>query len=155
MAEHFNRAAVALNNAGVNLLERGRYKEAMATCKDAVKVIKIGLSRVSTCSSEDQIDIDDMLSKATQRMSDLPSRINDKSHPLQLHICSLDDIPTCAGMAVDEGPSLGLAFAIRIDDVETDSGFHFEKDIDSAVILHNFAVSYLCLSMIARKKHSV
>ena len=148
-----NRTAMALNNIGVSLLERGMFSDAMLSLKDAVKVIQVGFSTKEGQSDLlSATDMDSIISAASRRMSRASTRTKTQLCPLRLVVCSIHDLPLVAKAAIEEGPTTSSAFAIRVEDLELDSGLYIESDLKSAIILHNFAVSYLCMSESARTK---
>jgi hypothetical protein len=153
--QNYNRAAMALNNIGVSLMERGKYREAVSTLKDAVKILKVSIEsvkQVTQRATETAINVEDMLEKATS-MLDVSSRLGTKDAPIQLVVCSLADAPNCASVAIQEGPTLSIAFVILIEDMDLES-MSIQSDVKSAIILHNFGVSCICMSKTVAKKSS-
>ncbi|GKZ00282.1 hypothetical protein MPSEU_000981100 [Mayamaea pseudoterrestris] len=126
--ENTYNAAIALNNMGIALLERKCYRQAWETLHDAVQVACKGQSE-SVCT---------YLNKAFQRQCN-PDPSKAKS-PLHLEIISdnADSITCIHATQINHS-----AIAIRLE------AFDSTKDVsvDTAVILHNFAISALYLAL--------
>ena len=142
MFEHY-RVAVALNNMGVALLERGAYCQAMKTLKDSILVMKGILRTSSKCTVGD--DIQTKIDMATKRLmspqpvpSTLPVTI--LSHDGSLLYSSMKSVLTQGDFC---------AVLVRIEPLDLRSPEHQDTDLESAIILYNFAIAHICMA-----KHS-
>jgi hypothetical protein len=136
----YYECAVALNNMGVSLLEKGAPRQAIATLNDAIIVMK-GIS----CSGEGTAnEVDTMLAKAAHRLS----------VPEQLYsACTVRVISQCDG-------NLELIQSLLLSSSATDCPLYIDTflfdpedgrvDFESAMILYNFGVAHECLSKIAK-----
>ena len=134
------RVAIHLNNVGVSLLQRKAYRQALDTLKDAVSVIR------STFAGEDdehEARRDLMLARAARRLASPKSLVCSS----QLVTISDDGGVT----AINSFPSVNqrdrTVYAVAIEHFCLDER---DVDVDSAIILHNFALSHLLLSRVAK-----
>jgi hypothetical protein len=133
-------AAVALNNMGIALLERGCYRQALATLHDAVR-----LTCQESTSTSSACTMTTNLNKASRRQcGPEPSKI---TSPLHLEVVSDDSASVTCIHATHRPDS---AIVIRLE------GFDSTIDVavDIAVILHNYAMAALCLSLAHPKSKS-
>jgi hypothetical protein len=146
------RSAVALNNIGVSLLEKRCYQQAMATLKDAVTVLKIGFksrSDTTELSEEDtSFDVKGMLSRATKRLARPKPSVAVGKAPIRLSVQSNSDMHAAANLAIEQGPTLTVVYAVRIDEIEFDTVLDRNPDTESSITLLNFAISYLFMSRV-------
>ena len=140
-------AAIALNNIGVNLLDRGCYQAATKTLQDALAVLRFGFTK-DEGTNEAAVAL--KLHKAMQRLSNLPFHaMNQTRKPIWIHPISSTDLSQTARVLFDGGFANGEAYTIRIDDLDVDAMSNDSPDAECAMILHNFALSYLCMSRVA------
>jgi hypothetical protein len=131
------RAAVSLNNLAVTLLERQCYHQAMETFKDAVSALKASTMPSTTSASA--------VTKGFRRIySPKPQRLIS----MHLEVLSSENMSSAAALSLNEGPSSSRAYLVRLDQVDIDDMMERGPDIESACILHNFAVAYLCMSQV-------
>jgi hypothetical protein len=104
-----HRAAVALNNMGVSLLERRAYRHGMETLKDAILVMESVL-RPSAVSS------------------DVISHGGATSHPSSFLA------------------SPAFTSPVRIEATDLDCPEDRDPDLDSAIMINNFALAHLCVA---------
>ena len=124
------KAAVALNNMGISLIERKCYRQGWETLFDAVQVASKGQSDVAT--------VGQYLENALQRQCN-PEPSKSKS-PLHLEIVSdSSDSITCTHAT----QLTNSAIVIRLEAFESTT----DAQVDSAVILHNFAMAALYLAL--------
>jgi hypothetical protein len=142
------RGAIALNNYGVTFLEKGDYRSALATLKDAVTSMKMAFQPASGSKVEkERSDVSSLLKKATKRSRPLNSQ---QERPLSsMRAFSVTDDEFEAAHTVKqalfrENMVADALYSIRFEvkDIET-----HEKDMDleSAIMLNNFGLAHLCL----------
>jgi hypothetical protein len=135
------RAAIALNNIGVTLLERRCFKQALATLQDAVVLMKIAFLPPTAAFSKDVVA---KLQKAHERVA-CPRPCSQTAPIMRFQVISDDgDTSVLFENTTTEKNSLACALLVRFEDV-TAFGDRC-CDIDSSVILHNFGQSCLLYS---------
>jgi hypothetical protein len=147
--------AVALNNVGVSLLEHGCYQQAMTTLQDAVSVFRLGF----TVSQDDQgrcnpLEEGRATAKVQDAMKRLSNRVVNLDSSMAIVVVSSADISSAADEAFDASLSAHHAFAIRIEYFDYDKRAGQDPDAEGAMTLHNFALSYRCMSMSVRNAAS-
>lgn len=130
-------SAVALNNMGVSLIDKGAYKEAVHTLKDAVKVLQVVTSG-QPVSPDVENGVQQLLQRASRQVC-LSTNVADNAE--QLVLC-YDRGVTTSGTGHVFSKSMERIFAICIED-ETDDLEQSEVDIHSAIVLQNLAVAHL------------
>jgi hypothetical protein len=143
-----HRAAVALNNMGVFLLERRAYRQGMETLKDAIFVMKRvfrprSTSEESTCSAEAKVH------RAVRRMANpqpVPSAvaIDVISHG------GATSHPSSLASILRGSSSAAFTFPIRIEATDLDSPEDRDPDLESSIMLYNFALGHLCMAKVAK-----
>jgi hypothetical protein len=152
------RVAIALNNMGVSLLERGCYDLARETFQDAVCVMK----EVFASSSRQQEEpgkrplsastLDDKLQKASCNLSHTSSF--EAAHNSKIDLCVLteEESATVIGAALCQellsASSLTTTFLVRMEG-KLDQGCASHLDISSSIILYNYGNAYKCLATTA------
>jgi hypothetical protein len=135
------RAALAMNNMGVSLLERRASREAMETLKDAVNVLN-GLFQIPQ-EQHNLTCIDDMLHRAYSRVSQSRSR-SDNSFGCIRAIPHDADFVTVVPALLESATLLqGVNCVIKVESFDSDDR---NIDIDCAILLHNFAIAHLATS---------
>lgn len=151
---HLYRSAVALNNIGVELLEKGScYTQALDTFVDATIAMKAALRSFESESADTVPDVRRMVEQANKRRS-RPMPMGPSYRMLNLadeHSSILRD-----------GSLLDVIFPIRIDDVSGDlrcPSCQHDPDVQGAIVLHNYGLANLCIARITRcqkkKDHAV
>jgi len=155
------KAAVYLNNAGVSLMRRGCFPEAMETFTEAIalaklcscsKHIAIGLLAPPTSlTRHDSVDIKQILDKAHHRLSHYKcSLISDSG--IVLEVISDDENPAwiqsrCLAEATPTSIKLCAGnFVINTEHLEAEIPNEQEMTIECSVIFYNYGMAYLCLS---------
>lgn len=145
----YTRAAIALNNIGVSQLERCCYAQGMATLRDAVQTLKGSLEKDEGVgiTTENEIQVAERVRKATYRLMNPEPQ---QQVPIQLVTVSSDRLPAWALSKIKQGPNLQTSVcAIRIDiDTHSNDTGALSPTLETAILLHNFATSYLCLSLL-------
>ena len=127
-------AAVALNNMGVSLLERKCYRQALETLHDAVRLTRT--QQPMTVSTLPKQHIADAYRRQCKPEPSKP----EKPLPLRMEVVSDDsDSITCLRAT----HSHDACIAIRLEGFESTN----DVQVDVAVILHNYSVAALCLSL--------
>jgi hypothetical protein len=151
-------AAIALNNIGVDLLERRCYKQAAITLLDAISVMKAVMRRLSASAvseSNDRLAVEAMIQRAN-RVKARPTPMESKSY---YRIVNLAD--NYSDILVEEqhdGSSRETIFPIRIDDVSYDAcspGCLNDRDIQCAILLHNLGLANLCVAWVSPESSDV
>jgi hypothetical protein len=147
-----HRAAIALNNMGVSLLERRAYREGMDTLKDAIFVMKLVLRPPPICSRGfgktpySTSDAEAKVKRASKRMANpqpIPSTV------------SIDVVSRCAIFShrSDSGSVLhgGSSSPLRIEanDLVSLEG-NSALDLESSIMLHNFGLAHLYMAKLAK-----
>lgn len=135
------RNAVALNNIGVDLVQRRCFEEALLTMMDATAAMKEAL-KVYNC--EQAVCPTNL--RQVQSMVDRANKQRSRAVPMEKR--DMHRTLNCADSynAVQDQPSHQTLFPIRIDDISPDirSPCAFQDpDIDSAIVLFNFGVANL------------
>ena len=121
MKTSYQRAAVALNNIGVDFIQRKLYHDAWVTLQDATTLMKASFAPPQ---KESPLPVADMLDRASKRACGslrVPLTPNDSSlSPIRIH-----DVHQAA---------LSTRACFYTDDVD---------ELQAAVILYNFALSIL------------
>ena len=139
------RAAVSLNNIAVGLLERKCFAQASETLKDALEALKSSpwVGGETTETDEPGQALATRHQKATNRlMNPEPSQ-----SIIQLVVVSSESLSAMALARTKQGPISREACAIRIEFCE-DEAITDNLTTETAIMLYNLSVSYLCLSAI-------
>jgi hypothetical protein len=146
-----HRAAIALNNMGVSLLERRAYRQGMETLKDAILVMKRVLRSPSISSQGSEKPpistsyTDTKVHRASKRMANpqpVPSAV------------SIDIVSHCAtfshhshlGSVLHGGSSSPLRSPLRIEAADLDSLEESDRALESSIMLFNFGLAHLCMA---------
>jgi tetratricopeptide (TPR) repeat protein len=146
--------AIALNNMGVSLLERGSYHQAMETFQDAISVME----EISASFSEQEMSrkralnfstLDAKLRKATYNLAKCDA-VKDNS---DMNFCVLteDESPAVVAAALQDESMFfdsSTTFLIRIEKSIRDCEIS-EVDFESSIILYNFGNVYNSLATTA------
>jgi hypothetical protein len=147
-----HRAAIALNNMGVSLLERRAYRQGMETLNDAIFVMKrvlrppsissqgFGKPTNSTSYAEAKIH------RASRRMANpqpIPSAV------------SIDVVSQCAtfsysGTVLHGDWSSPLSSPLRIEVTDLVSLEERDADLESSIMLYNFGLAHLYMAQLAK-----
>ena len=132
------RAAVVLNNTGVALLERGAYRQAMATFKDAILVMKRSLRCTAGLMKPALSDVEVKIENAAKRLA------NPQPFPLVLptSVVSHDGSLQYSAMKSALTHNAFCAVPIRIEP----SCLQEDTDLDSTILLYNFAIAHICMA---------
>jgi hypothetical protein len=153
-----HRAAIALNNMGVSLLERRAYREGMETLKDAIFIMKRVLRPLPISSQEfsktpnSTTDADAKVERASKRMANL--------HPI-LSAVSIDVVSRCAtfshrsvlsGSVLRGSSSSPPRYPLRIEatDFVPLGEEDRNSDLESSIMLYNFGLAHLCMAKLAK-----
>jgi hypothetical protein len=148
-----HRAAIALNNMGVSLLEQRAYRQGMETLKDAIFVMKRVFrpqSRNSTLGAtlDSTRGTDVKIHRAVQRMANpqpVPSAVivDVISHGASSHSSPL-------GSILRESSSSSFTVPIRIEATDLDFPEDRDPDLESSIMLYNFGLAHLCMAKLAK-----
>ena len=148
--EQIYRGAIALNNIGVDLLERKRaYQQALATLIDATNAMKIALRNIRLSETGGRlpqtVDISAMLERASKRCS-RPTPMERQSSFRMLNLADNHN-----HILQGHNPLLESIYPIRIDDVSSDiycPGSLSDPDVQAAILVYNLGLANLCLARI-------
>jgi hypothetical protein len=147
-------AAIVLNNIGVDLLERRCYLQALATLLDATNIMQAVLRRLSSSESNVNLAVEAMLHHANRRIA-RPTPMESNSY---YRIVNLADNYCAILLGEEDNGSLKESiFPIRIYDVSYDAcspGCLSDPEMQSAIILHNMGLAYLCLARVTPQSSS-
>jgi len=166
------RAAVALNNLGIAMLQRRAYRESLSTFKDAMKAMHSifqseALDFLASPSSKDgkttdnSVDVDRKLQRAMRRLRQIEATDYESSvlcPNLRVDVVTYEEVleRSLFGSILKQGPSStgsrAAALSFRIEATSCcsllDKG---ETDVQAAMMLYNYAVVHLILSRTAKK----
>ncbi|GKY98305.1 hypothetical protein MPSEU_000788100 [Mayamaea pseudoterrestris] len=145
MMNHAYRGAVALNNIGCSLMEKGCHSQAKATFRDVIVLLKIASSGQS---DEGAKKVDQTVHRAMQRMTK-PRR---DSKELGMFVIVSDD--ACSSAFVHDHGSIRVkqTTLIRIEDYGRENQGERDLEIDSCIALQNYAASLLCSSNVRKSQ---
>ena len=158
------RAAVALNNAGVAMMERSCSRQAFEMFKSAAYATKVSYYRNSDIGSGDMQGYDNevrckMLSKL-QRADRLASRPKPAPLPFPINVYSHDVIhySTCVNINDKRTAKTGSLdyplTLIRIETADVEVWDEREPDFLTAIVIYNFGVACCCQSLSSKLSKS-
>jgi hypothetical protein len=151
---------IALNNIGVDLLERRCYEQARITLKDAALAMKISFRKPSSESSlgvkvEDSSSMHEnaleaMLKRANQRTAQATTQVEEVHSDHYRMVNLADNYKYILNEECDEkqnhiGSLTESIYPIRIDDVSPDICCPEDTDVIAALLLHNLGLATLCV----------
>jgi hypothetical protein len=144
------RAAIALNNLAVNLMERGYDRQAISTFRDAVGLMQIAHqdpTRQLTAASIEATKLDSQVRHAFQRLTPSFTVEELRSHSMTLACISDDSDFARVDTVLGSHPLSLMAWLIRIEEYGSDGLSQRNFDVDTAIMLHNYGVACLLHSM--------
>jgi hypothetical protein len=152
-----HRAAIALNNMGVSLLERRAYRQGMETLKDAIFVMKRVL-RPPSISSHGLCKTPNSTTYAEAKVHRASKRMANP-RPISSAI-SIDVVSQCttfshrsypSGSILHGGSSSPLSSPLRIEATDLISLEDRDSDLESSIMLYNFGLAHLCMAKLVKK----
>jgi hypothetical protein len=148
------RVVVALNNAGVTLVQRRMYLEAIATFKDAVRFMSSAFfSRSDNDRPPKRLDLDIALQAAWQRTSITQQQQQEKHDPstigVQHGVVIVSDRQSPHEIRCKMLGTAKVLYCVTIDPIEsfTDCDDMLVRlESESAILLYNYGVAYKCLA---------
>jgi len=149
------KAAVHLNNVGIELLVRGCHRQALETFQDAVKVMQLSpnilrpptngknacLTQPATLEDHNRlIQIKEMLHKSARQ---LVTTQGGQGNATTLTVVSDDHDPFLIAF---EALSLTTTYLIRIESIKDESETTDDVAVRTAIILYNYGTSYHILA---------
>ncbi len=138
-------ATVALNNIGVDLLERGHIQQALATFKDAMKAIRGFYETSQDATGEAPITTHEMITRANQwKAQVIPSTPDLSFYQLLAHMKS--NAAVCPPNARDADLMKMSIYPVRIDDVSFEafsSDQFLDLDVRVAILVYNLGLTNL------------
>ncbi|GKZ01537.1 hypothetical protein MPSEU_001104300 [Mayamaea pseudoterrestris] len=152
------QAALALNNVGVSLLERGCYRQGMEVLQDGISVLKeLFGSSENKNDHANKTDIGTKLQKASDKMMMMmphaaiafnvaTSPATPSIHTISYQVNGFVEILSCVGVS----PSSSKCYLVRMDSPLEHAGFGVSNvpDMESAVLLYNLGMAQLLLSRV-------
>ena len=142
------RAAVALNNMGVALLEHGDFAGSLTTLKDSVAILKLAFPSSDTgilCRTREDEIATEKLHRAAQRFVQPCHKGYRQIPAVSVHVLNEEQHDYC-----DHDPSMysstKTVYPVRIEtyDVEGDGA----SGLETAIAIYNCAVAHICLASI-------
>lgn len=142
------RGAIALNNMGVSLLERGAYRNAIDTMKDAIAIMRtIFPQNGAVHSAPHNFNIDSKLQLAAQRLASPET----SRAPLSVQTIPFsEDNINAMKDALRYGPSGSVFFPLRIEISDFNCRGR-DIDLESSIFLYNFGIAHLCMARVHPK----
>jgi hypothetical protein len=132
------KAVISLNNAGVSLLHRRLYTEAVDTLKDAIRLMRFSFFSGESMPSAD--DFDQAL-QATWRRTSLKQA--DRKDDIHLVMITDHDSPFSVYDELERNPE--IIYCVNIEPVECYCGRDSRRlDAESALLLYNYAIAHRC-----------
>jgi hypothetical protein len=148
---HFNdtmyKAVVALNNAGVALVQRGRLVDGLETLKDALCIMKNSFHNdEQSLSLPSSLPEQDVVNTALQAAWYRTSRMHDTTEicgeSANIVIITDQDNPFELYNALERNPQ--TVYCVKIDPLDTVYSSDLDRhEIESALILYNYGIAYL------------
>jgi hypothetical protein len=150
LSNHVYRGAIALNNIGVDLLERRCYEQALVTLLDATAAMKTALKDMRNTSviPTDNMYVTEMVERANKRRS-RPLSMERQPPKGMLHHA---DNYKYRHLQDEHDQLLKTVYPIRIDDVNSDfrcPSNLSDPNAQGAIVLYNCALANLCLARAA------
>jgi hypothetical protein len=151
---HDYLVAVALNNIGVTLLERGAFKQSMRTLQDAVFMMKSHLRSSATGgagvrATPTPVNAGKVQTKLNEAMKRLASA-QPVSLALKVNTISFAGSLPSSCIFPFEDQTLPFALAVEIHTVNFDGIKDLDLDLVSGIMLLNFGVAHLCASKVTK-----
>jgi hypothetical protein len=137
------RALIALQNAGVTLIERRSFNLAQDVLRDSVEILHLVVScnelEVAKCGVTGVIE--SKLYKANQHLSCIAQPAVDV--PIRVFV---EDATTAAGLGctMKFDPSEGGIYPIRIEKNDFEETRDMDNDLLTAIIFYNCGLAFLC-----------
>jgi hypothetical protein len=152
-----HRAAIALNNMGVSLLERRAYRQGLETLKDAIFVMKrvlrpASISSQGLCKTPNSTSYAEAkVHRASKRMAN-PQPISSAISIDVLSQCATFSHRSCPSDSVLHagGPSSPLSSPLRIEATDLISLEDRDSDLESSIMLYNFGLAHLCMAKLVK-----
>jgi hypothetical protein len=169
-----HRAAISLNNTGVALLERRCYRQGLRTLSNAVAVMNAAFRRIEEQKGGDEVSpadephygINTMLHQATQRLAYPEILVENRtlSH-YDLKVLSdyqnpsvLQEQPNHYTPSISPSPTSSthctISYLLRIEALDCEAPTKHIYDLQSSIILYNFAIAYRCMADVTDDLHS-
>jgi hypothetical protein len=150
-----HRAAIALNNMGVALLERRAYRQGMETLKDAIFVMKRVLQPPSISSQgvgktpHPTSYAEAKIYRASKRMANPRPVPSDVSIDVASQ-CSTFSHRSYSGSVLHGGSSSPLSAPLRIEATDLVALDNRDSDLESSIMLYNFGLAHRCMAKFAK-----
>jgi hypothetical protein len=150
------RGAVALNNTGVSLLERGCARQGYETLQDAMELIRAMFFTPQTIANEDALvfqGMNDKLLRASKAYVFAEPQVNEILN-FSVRVLSLDTGGLSVFDCLQESPTASALHPVRFDlpssrdEIMTRVS---EPDLECSIILYNFGLASFLMSKTKRK----
>lgn len=140
------RAALAINNCGVSLLEQGHVRDAQKTFREALVLMK-----QASCNPTDAAACEGIAETLHVASARLVRAQNSPVHAVVFEICAMedgdDDQLSRITASLQYGPSLSIFFPIRIRSTTAVQDDNIQQNLEMkrhmAVLLYNQGLSHL------------
>lgn len=150
---HYHQA-VALNNMGVSLLNKGAFGQAMETFRAALNEMKMLVHHESSSSgSRDPVSLTSKVEKAYQALICLGRVTQDTQvSPMVFDSNGGFHLPSVLNLVMDEGCHSPTICPIKIELADFENMGERDADLDSAIMLYNMGLVH---RSIAAKEHDL
>lgn len=135
------RIALALNNIGVTLMQKGSWESAIVTMADSLLLI---IESFCGASNSNKIDSEAMYHRAMARYTESQQKF--QVLHTEVHVVEEEDFEAVRA-AANYGPSLSVAFPVRISGFTQNTRHINAEDAKNYLtILHNLGLAYFLAS---------
>ena len=158
---HEYRHAVALNNMAVLLQEKGCFRQALETFRDATSLMKSAVASLGPKAEKESValsgpppDAKTLTASASQRIA-FPVADRPERHPIKPEVLADDDNPfSSVDLIFECSPTSSRVLFIRMEEYGKDRDQEDRDcDTDLAIILHNYGLSCYSLARIVENPH--
>ena len=154
MTEQY-RGAIELNNAGVNLLKQGAYKQGLDILRDAVYLLNATVQPTTTTKKHPHLfsDVQKKLQRAKRCLAE-PTIDAPASSPevMKIKLVTLQKHPEDSVLSPFLSSivsSAAMTFCVLIDPEDGLASFSSDCDLESATILYNLGIAYVGMYKVA------
>jgi hypothetical protein len=146
------RAAIALNNMGVSLLERRAYRQGMETLKDAIFVtMQRVISSQGLCETPNSTSYAEAkVHRASKRMANPQPISSAISIDVVSQSATFSHRSYPSDSVLHEGSSSIRGSPLRIEATDLVSLEDRDSDLESSIMLYNFGLAKLCMAKLVK-----
>jgi hypothetical protein len=153
------RVALALNNIGVKLLERGAFRQSLDTLQDAVFMMKSHLrytagaqGRVAKTTPDSSTTVQSRLSKAMKRLANAQPVVRPA---VKVNAISFEGTLPSSCIFPFEDQTMQFPLPIEIHTLNCDCIKELDQDLVSGIVLLNFGIAHLCASKVMKSSEKL